>query len=264
MTKIQSRIIGIGIICLAALILWQAPSFAQNNAKPNDSQAQAAPHDDKTPANPPTAPPSKTDPSAKGTSNPANAEILAELERMRARIAELEAQLKAQSGDAPATVPVAPPIMANNAAPTSASSEQPPSAAPTAPPGEPPVAPITLQTGDKKPEVSAPFAFADFTWLNGNSRTTESPLATKYFTPEFRADTSYIEDFNHPSDHTLVGSSESGRTGEVQLQQLGIGGDFQVGNVRGRLMTQFGMYSTMTPRNDGSPGVGQWNLADAY
>ena len=30
-------------------------------------------------------------------------------------------------------------------------------------------------------------------------------------------------------------------------------------------MTQFGMYSTMTPRNDGSPGhVGQWNLADAY
>ena len=29
-------------------------------------------------------------------------------------------------------------------------------------------------------------------------------------------------------------------------------------------MTQFGMYSTMTPRNDASPARGQWNLADAY
>jgi hypothetical protein len=29
-------------------------------------------------------------------------------------------------------------------------------------------------------------------------------------------------------------------------------------------MTQFGMYSQTTPRNDASPGRGQWNLADAY
>jgi hypothetical protein len=109
-----------------------------------------------------------------------------------------------------------------------------------------------------------PFAFADFSWLNGSSRTTESPLDTKLFTGEFRADTSYIYDFNHPRDHTLVGSSESGRTGEFQVQQLGIGGDFHYGNVRGRLMTQFGMYSTMTPRNDPTPARGQWNLDNAY
>ncbi|HEY2362537.1 MAG TPA: outer membrane beta-barrel protein [Candidatus Angelobacter sp.] len=69
---------------------------------------------------------------------------------------------------------------------------------------------------------------------------------------------------NHPQDHTLSGTSESGRTGEFQVQQLGVGGDFHYGNVRGRLMTQFGMYSTMTPRNDASPGRGQWDLADAY
>ena len=48
------------------------------------------------------------------------------------------------------------------------------------------------------------------------------------------------------------------------MQQLGIGGDFHCGNVRGRLMTQFGMYSTMTPRNDASPARGQWKLDDAY
>jgi Putative beta-barrel porin-2, OmpL-like. bbp2 len=116
-------------------------------------------------------------------------------------------------------------------------------------------------SGPKKPE---PFAFADFTWLNGNSRTSESPIDTKVFTGEFRVDVSYIQQFNHPSDNTLVGSSESGRTNEIQLQQLGIGGDFHYDNVIGRLMTQFGMYSTMTPRNDASPGRGQWNLDNAY
>ena len=119
----------------------------------------------------------------------------------------------------------------------------------------------TADTSNKKPD---PFAFADFTWLNGNARTKDSPISTSYFTGEFRADVSFIRQFNNPSDHTLVGTSESGRTSEVQLQQLGIGGDFHCGNVRGRLMTQFGMYSTMTPRNDASPGRGQWQLADAY
>src|SRR4029077_7091042 len=72
---------------------------------------------------------------------------------------------------------------------------------------------------DKKPVQADPFSFADFTWLNGNSRTHDSPLATKFFTPEFRADVSYIYDFHHPQDHTLVGTTESGRTGEVSLQQ---------------------------------------------
>ena len=116
-------------------------------------------------------------------------------------------------------------------------------------------------TTNKKPE---PFAFADFTWLNGNPRTKDSPLKAKYFTGEFRADINYIADFNRPIDHTLVGTSEIGRTSEVQVQQLGVGGDFYCGNARGRFMTQFGMYSTMTPRNDASPARGQWQLDNAY
>ncbi|MGD1148253.1 MAG: outer membrane beta-barrel protein [Thermoanaerobaculaceae bacterium] len=127
--------------------------------------------------------------------------------------------------------------------------------------------PAARESEAAKPPVEKaadPFAFADFTWLNGNARTKESPIDTKVFTGEFRVDTSYIYDFNHPQDDTLVGSSESGRTGEFQVQQLGIGGDFHYDNVIGRLMTQFGMYSTMTPRNDASPARGQWDLADAY
>src|SRR5690348_312709 len=52
-----------------------------------------------------------------------------------------------------------------------------------------------------------PFAFADFTWLNGNSRQKDAVLDSKYVTGEFRADVNYIADFNGPSDHTLVGTS---------------------------------------------------------
>ena len=116
----------------------------------------------------------------------------------------------------------------------------------------------------EKPAASAPFAFADFTWLNGNPRTKDVPLDTKFFTPEIRSDVDYIYDFRHPKDDTISGSSEVFRSNEVQLTQLGIGGDFHYDNVRARLMTQFGLYSETTPRNDSSPARGQWNLADAY
>ena len=112
--------------------------------------------------------------------------------------------------------------------------------------------------------ASTPFGFADFTWLTGNPRTTESPVDTKFFTGEFRADVNFTDSFNHPQDHTISGSSEIFRSGEIQLTQLGVGGDFHYDNVQMRLMTQFGMYSATTPRNDASPSVGQWNLASAY
>jgi hypothetical protein len=118
--------------------------------------------------------------------------------------------------------------------------------------------------GTTKAPASAPFAFADFTWLNGNPRTKDIPLDTKFFTPEIRSDVDYIYDFRHPKDDTIGGSSEVFRSGEVQLTQLGIGGDFHYDNVRARVMTQFGLYSETTPRNDASPSRGQWNLADAY
>src|SRR5450631_1577945 len=114
---------------------------------------------------------------------------------------------------------------------------------------------------DPKPE---PFSFADFTWLNGNSRQVDFPMNTPVFTGEFSFDSNYVFDFAHPKDDTLIGSTNSGRTGEFQVEQLGVGGDFHWKNVRGRLLTQFGLYATMTPRNDASPSRGQWNLADAF
>jgi hypothetical protein len=120
------------------------------------------------------------------------------------------------------------------------------------------------KAGAVKPPASEPFAFADFTWLNGNARTKEVPMDTKFFTPEIRADVGYIYDFNNPKDDTIGGSSEVFRSKEVQVTQLGVGGDFHFDNVRARLMTQFGLYSFTTPRNDASPSRGQWGLDTAY
>jgi hypothetical protein len=120
------------------------------------------------------------------------------------------------------------------------------------------------QSASGKQEKAVPFAFADFTWLNGNARTKEVPLDTKFFTPEIRADVDYIYDFHHPKDDTISGSSEVFRANEVQVTQMGVGGDFHYDNVRARIMTQFGLYSQTTPRNDASYSRGQWNLDGAY
>jgi hypothetical protein len=120
------------------------------------------------------------------------------------------------------------------------------------------------KSGAAKTPATEPFTFADFTWLNGNARTKESPMDTKFFTPEIRADVDYVYDYNHPKDDTIGGSSEVFRSDEVHVTQLGVGGDFHYDNVRARVMTQFGLYSQTTPRNDSSPSRGQWNLDNAY
>jgi hypothetical protein len=113
-------------------------------------------------------------------------------------------------------------------------------------------------------EPAAPFAFADFSWVPGNLGAIEKPLSFGPLTGELRVDTAYHYSFNHPKDDTISGSSEVFRHAEFQVTQLGIGGDFFYKNVMARLMTQFGMYSQTTPRNDASSGRGQWMLDNAY
>ena len=112
--------------------------------------------------------------------------------------------------------------------------------------------------------ASAPLAYADFSWIPGNAGASERPLTIGPFTGEFRMDDAYHYSFAKPWDNTIGGSSEVFRHGEFQVTQLGFGGDILYRNVMGRIMTQFGMYSTSTPRNDASPGRGQWQLDDAY
>jgi TolA-binding protein len=122
----------------------------------------------------------------------------------------------------------------------------------------------SAETAPSKKEKIDPFSDWDWTWLNGNPRTKEAAFDSKFFTPEIRADITYTYDFNKPVDNTISGSSEIFRSNEIQLEQLGLGGDFHYDNVRARFMTQFGMYSATTPRNDPSPAKGQWDLDTAY
>jgi len=184
-------------------------------------------------------------------------EIMQELAAMKKRIEQLELALKQhEAAEQPTTV--VPTAKATAPPPASASVPAVPAAVPEA------EAALSQDTTSAKPAKAEPFAFADWTWLNGNARTKTPAFDSKFFTPEIRADVDYIYDLNHPKDDTIGGSSEVFRSNEVQVTQLGVGGDFHFDNVRARVMTQFGMYSTTTPRNDASPSRGQWDLADAY
>jgi hypothetical protein len=176
-------------------------------------------------------------------------EIVQELATMKKRIEQLEAKLKDQGQPASIAAEISPkapelPLVTPSAAVQ----------------GE-----VTQDSRSQPKRAKAePFAFADWTWLNGNPRTKTPAFDSKFFTPEIRADIDYVYDFNHPKDDSIGGSSEVFRSNEVHVTQFGIGGDFHYDNVRARVMTQFGLYSVTTPRNDASPARGQWDLANAY
>ena len=188
--------------------------------------------------------------------------LRAEVERLRAEVelhrSSAPADDRGEAAPAPTGRPSLPPVTAANFA-------NPPAVVAS---GQPSVATATSATpsdsAPAKKEKIVPFSDWDWTWLNGNPRTKEAAFDSKLFTPEIRADVSYTYDFNKPVDNSMAGSSEIFRSNEIQLEQLGVGGDFHYDNVRARLMTQFGMYSETTPRNDPSPAKGQWDLDTAY
>ena len=199
-------------------------------------------------------------PAAKTSSPVADPTVSAveeELAALKLRIEQLEAALHARVAAPPeeAAAPPAPPAAAPAPQPT---------AAPPAPPAH--VLPEALEAPEATTGVDnfTPFAFGDFTWLNGTPRNKDTVLDTKFFTPEVRFDTHYMVDFNQPVDHTMGGSTESYRSGEFQEEQISVGGDFHWQNVRGRVLYMAGLFATTTPRNDGSAGVGQWDLRNAY
>ena len=109
-----------------------------------------------------------------------------------------------------------------------------------------------------------PYAWGDFTWLNGQTRQTQAMLATKYFSPQLNVDVNYTYSFNRPIDDTVTGTTALARNNELEISFLGIGGDIAVGAIRARLMLQYGTRTTLVPRNDGSVLRGQFDLATVY
>jgi Putative beta-barrel porin-2, OmpL-like. bbp2 len=246
--------VGLAFLCLLSLRTYGAGN-ADDGGNDTDSTAKPAP---------------KTDPSKKPASGLTEREqwMLDRIEQLEKRVAELES--KGSNAVSAGTAAPAPAAAATSPAPAGAEaiSASAPIVAAVASssvdPKQDQPASTTQAATTGTPANVEPFSDADWTWLNGNARTKEIFWDTKFFTPEIRVDTNYVADFNHPTDHTIGGSSELFRSFEVQLEQFGVGGDFHYDNVRGRLVTQFGMYSVTTPRNDPSPGHGQWDLDDAY
>jgi hypothetical protein len=205
-------------------------------------------------------------------------QLLDRIDRLESRLAAMEAR---ETKTPAAEVPAAPAAPASTASAPPAAQPRPVQVAGVVPPPAiaPPAKPVqvaqvqTAQTGSPSAPVieqappavdlQTPFADYDWTWLNGNPRNKDVAFDSKFFTPEIRADITYTYDFNRPIDDSMGGSSELFRANEIQLEQLGLGGDFHWDNVRARFMTQFGEYSTATIRNDPSYAKGQWDLADA-
>ena len=198
--------------------------------------------------------------------------LLDKVEQLEKRVAELEARDPQPSPAVATSAPAAPAALTSSPRAFAPANSTPNAASPSPPvfsssSSVTPIGPPQDQASagaPGKPKYVEPFSDVDWTWLNGNARTKDVYWGNKFFTPEIRADVNYVVNFNHPADHTIGGSSELFRSYEVQLEQFGVGGDFHWDNVRARFMTQLGMYSATTPRNDPSPGHGQWDLNTAY
>lgn len=114
-------------------------------------------------------------------------------------------------------------------------------------------------------EKAEPFAWGDFTWVQGANRQTKALLAGKYFTGGMTMDCNYNYSFNHPIDHTNSGSTATFRSDEFNLSYIEAGGEFNhaESGARAKLMLQFGTRATGIPRNDNTPLRGQFELANA-
>lgn len=170
--------------------------------------------DDEGKANPPSkAAPFKSDAPTPGLTE-RERWLLDRVEQLEKRVADLES--KGNPAAAPVTDASAPqPASANTAA--SALAEANSNVIPVPTPASSnslsnnrvavlgPQATEKGKPGVAKTPAAEPFAFADFTWLNGNARTKELAMDTKFFTPEIRADGSGCsEDVLGPSQFSCA------------------------------------------------------------
>src|SRR5260370_41873241 len=146
-----------------------------------------------------------------------------ELEEMKKRIAQLEAQLQkrdAQPGTVSAAEGTETAFQGPNAPEVhlaAASFAQPSTAQPQS---------ETAAAAPTKKQKIEPFSDWDWTWLNGNPRNKDVAFDSKFFTPEIRADVTYTYDFNKSIDNSIGGASEKFFTHNNHLQHIGLRGEF--------------------------------------
>ncbi len=112
---------------------------------------------------------------------------------------------------------------------------------------------------------SEPFAWGDFTWVQGNNRQHKALLDSKYFTGGVTMDMNYNYSFHRPIDHTNSGSTATFRSNEFNVSYIEAGAELHdpASGARGKLMLQFGTRATGVPRNDNTPLRGQFDLYTA-
>lgn len=118
---------------------------------------------------------------------------------------------------------------------------------------------------ERRKEGSTPYAWADWSWVQGNSRLSKQVLDSKYFTGDMTIDVNYNYNFARPIDHTQTGSTAAFRCNELNVSYIEAGGDFHdpASGARARLMLQFGTRAIGVPRNDNTGLRGQWDLYNA-
>src|SRR5258708_20736638 len=166
--------------------------------------------------------------------NPEVQALREEVDLLKARLATLESRLGALATPTPAIKALVPP-----AAPVETAAAQTP-APPEAPAGKP-----------------APFAFGDFTWMNGQSRQKSQPLSNSIATVSLYVDAYYNYSFNQPRDNTIVGSGAVGRNTEWQVNNATIGIESTYKNMLGKLTMQTGNQLGVTQDLDGTVNRGR-------
>jgi len=177
-------------------------------------------------------------PAQTAATNPEVQALREEVSELKARLAGLESRLEAFSVTTPA--PASPVVAATPpAGPVAQASPQP--------------TPVAEQTTPNP----APFAFGDFTWMNGQSRQKSQPLSNSFATVNLYLDTYYGYSFNHPKDDTIVGSGAVGRDTEWQINNATIGIDTNYKNVIGKITLQAGNQIAVTQDLDGTVNRGR-------
>jgi len=193
------------------------------------------------------------------TTNPEVLALREEVNELRARLAGLESKLEALSLATPpaansvvAAIPLAPVMEPTSSKPASLVQQATSMPAPVIAQPSPTPTPDVEQPSTPAPVMEhasakpAPFAFGDFTWMNGQSRQKSQPLSNSFATVNLYLDTYYGYSFNHPIDNTIVGSGAVGRNTEWQINNATIGIETNYKNVIGKITLQSGNQLAVT------------------
>ncbi|HET9994751.1 MAG TPA: outer membrane beta-barrel protein [Candidatus Acidoferrum sp.] len=191
--------------------------------------------------------------------------LLERVEQLEHRVAELEAKSSnmVAKGENP---PPAPKLTTFASTPA----EAPGPAVPDATNLSPGASSVTLAAASvpsrgqqaAQTEHKVPFAFGDFTWMNGQNREKSQPLTNQFGTLSLYLDTYYQVSLNHPKDNTIVGNTSAGRNTEFTVNLMEVGYSTQYKNILGEVSFQIGNTQSLVQDADGSVNRGR-NLTTA-